>query len=80
MWTGGCVNGDVAIMVCVAINGFHSKASYQWFKRGEVLGGAVHPIIYVETPGDYCYTVTIEGTEEKREFRVTGDYIVQLLV
>ena len=68
------------MLVCVAMNGFHSKVSYQWFKCGEVLGGAVHPIIYVETPGDYCCTVTIDGTEEKREFRVIGDYIVQLLL
>ena len=52
LWTGGIASAvdGVAVLVCVAMNGFHSKVSYQWYSKAGVLNMAIHPVIYVESP------------------------------
>lgn len=74
LWTGGIASAvdGVAVLVCVAMNGFHSKMSYQWYSKAGILNMATHPVIYVECPGDYSCVVTGENVEEKQVFRVSG--------
>ena len=49
LWTGGIASAvdGVAVLVCVAMNGFHSKVSYQWYSKAGVLNMAIHPVIYL---------------------------------
>ena len=74
LWTGGIASAvdGVAVLVCVAMNGFHSKVSYQWYSKAGVLNMAIHPVIYVESPGDYRCVVTGKNIEEKQELTVSG--------
>ena len=72
LWSNGFARNGVAVMVCVAVGGFHPLVKYQWYKDGECMDDAVHPVVYVGVPGEYRCEVTGEGIFEWRDFQVTG--------
>jgi len=50
-WSGALAVNGVAVMVTIAINGFHSRVSYQWFKDGSALKDEVFPVMYTADSG-----------------------------
>lgn len=43
----------VAVMVCVAMEGYHSLVTYQWLKEDDELSSETFPVIYTSDPGTY---------------------------
>ncbi len=62
----------VGLMVCIAVEGFHSLARYQWYKDDVPLQIETFPILYVQQGGEYSCIITISGVERRTSFRATG--------
>ncbi len=65
-------SNPVALMACVAINGYHSVASYQWSRDGITLSEESSSILYCGTPGNNTCAVTAEGCTAKAVYTLTG--------
>jgi len=81
MWCGGFSepNDGVGALVCVALNGYHSISTYQWYNEGEEMRNETYPSLYVIRPGKYWCVVTFtDCTKRSKDFIVTG-YLICLL-
>ena len=64
--------------MCIAINGYHSVASYEWSKDGFKLLDEVHPLLYASSTGKFTCSVTIKTKVIERYFEVKGMYVNSL--
>lgn len=64
-------DGKVACLLCVAINGYHSVASYKW-AREEVLMNEFYPVVYVICEGEYKCTTVAEDSVKEAIFSVSS--------
>ena len=62
----------IALLMCVALDGHHSIASYQWRRNGCDLLSEVHPLLYTCMVGKYTCCVTSKEQSVKRYFEVKG--------
>ena len=58
--------------MCVALKGFHTKATYRWYKDAQLLEEENNPIVYVESSGFYTCLVIAQEITEDRSFNVTS--------
>ena len=66
-----CTSWDeVAVMVCVAINGFHSQATYRWFRDAQVLEEETYPVLYASAAGTYKGVIEWKGNTLSNRFRI----------
>ena len=65
-----------ALLMCVALHGYHAIVSYQWSKDGYELLDEVHPLLYTTSIGKYTCCVTSKKESVKHFFEVKGDYLV----
>ena len=75
IWTGCyCTQWDrVAVMVCVALNGYHGKATYSWLYNNKEIQGENEPVLYTKCSGFCKAVVTIPSGEVWMQmFEVTG--------
>ena len=42
----------VALLMCIALNGYHSLSTYLWRESGEVMVSEVYPLLYISNAGD----------------------------
>lgn len=63
-------------MVCIALNGFHGKAKYQWYKDNTTMDAEEFPVIYVALSATYFCEVTVDDhgglTKRSPMFVATG--------
>ena len=73
IWARTEVSKDdrVALLICVA-DSYHSLASYEWKKNGEVLVNENHPLLYVTSVGMFECTVSALSQTMHRVFEVKG--------
>ena len=72
LYTYCYTNGKVAFLMCVALNGFHTKATYRWYKNAQLLEDENNPIVYVQSSGFYTCLVIAQEITEDRSFSVTS--------
>lgn len=81
VWKGGVsypAEKHVALLACVAINGYHSIAQYQWSFNGYAVLGEIYPVLYTSTAGKYACTITLtEGQTFQFRFSVQGMVLQQ---
>lgn len=74
-WTGCKVSQQdwTALLVCVAMNGYHGIASYNWEKDGEDLDEEF-PLLYTKATGKYHCVVTVPTATMKatKDFEIKG--------
>ena len=58
-----------ACMACVAVNGYHSKATYDWLRNGESMFEKT-PLLYTDREGNYECQVTSAGENSSVVFRI----------
>ena len=60
IWVGSFVSpkDEVAVLVCVAIHGYHPLVEYQWSRDERNLSDEIFPVMYVTDPATYSCTVT----------------------
>ena len=75
LYTYCYTNGKVACLMCVALNGFHAKAIYRWYKDAQLLEEENNPVVYVQSSGFYTCLVTAQEVTEDRSFSVTSTYM-----
>ena len=61
-----------ALLMCIAQNGYHSVASYQWKKDGENLSNEIFPLLYVSSTGKFECTVSAASQTIRHAFEVKG--------
>ena len=67
------LQGDhIALLMCGALGGYHSQASYDWSENGKVMPSECHPLLYTTAIGVYTCTVTSNKKSAKCSFEVTG--------
>ena len=71
IWTGcyTCPSDDLAVLCCVATNGYHSQVSYSWCHNELSLGEST-PLMYCSTSGAYKCTIQGDEIHEERSFKV----------
>jgi len=62
----------VTLMVCVAVNGFHPSAEYQWSCTGKIMENERTPLLYTANIGHFQCYVTAGKLKASRDFEVTG--------
>ena len=72
LYTYCYTNGKVVFLMCVALNGFHTKATYRWYKDAQLLEDENDPIVYVQSSGFYTCLVIAQDITEDRSFSVTS--------
>ena len=74
IWTAAEVSQDdyVALLMCVAVDGYHSLTSYQWRKDGENILNEIYPLFYATTIGSYDCFVSAMSQTAKCSFEVKG--------
>ena len=83
MWTGGfsCPGESVALLCCLATNGYHSCSSYTWSLNDEILEDETHAIAYVTSIGLYTCVVTVSGSDKHSfSFNVLGIILITQLI
>ena len=72
-WSGSYASkiDGVAVMVFVAVNGYHAHAKYTWTKDSNTVEGEEHPIIYSQLAGLYECILTTQTIKAKKEFYVS---------
>ena len=82
IWTGVDYSqpDHIALLVCIALGGYHPLVSYQWTRNGEKLEEEVHPLLYTTTRGDYTCKITGHDTEKSAEchFEVKGALLIYI--
>ena len=59
--------------MCFALNSYHSVTTYKWFCNGTAVVCNPHPLLYVETSGEYkCVMEGLDGIEKMQKFAVLG--------
>ena len=75
MWCGCYAYEDVALMACIATNGYHSYVEYYWKQPPNNLNIEEGPLLYRKKPGAYTCLVTSNDFELCTvEFCVSGKY------
>ena len=64
----------VALLMCVALGGYHPLVSYQWSRDGLDMEGEVHPLLYTTMLGNYTCRVSSKQLEVsvEHQFEVKG--------
>ena len=75
-WSAGHTNNcGVAILVCIALKGYHPLTTYQWFEDDTLLNNP-YPLLYTEKIGKYKCVLTSGQKERVQEvFFVFGMYV-----
>ena len=80
-WAGCYAQDGIALLVCVAINGFHPYTVYEWYKDGLKLGDEKFPVLYATASGNYlCRLLGTSDTfaiNESRTFLVQPGLLIQ---
>lgn len=74
IWTG-CYSSPfepVALLACVAINGYHGTSSYTWKRGVTILPSHQTPLLYCVTTGSYTCNVSCEGFNMSCMFWIEG--------
>ena len=86
IWSGCFVHvpSEVVLLCCVAENGFHSCAVYEW-KCEAYVGGRNTPLLYCSKPGLYECVVFLKSSNETKKkifkiFRETHNFIASLVI
>ena len=63
VWSHGFASSEdhVALLACVALNGYHPRVSYQWACDGRQLESETYPILYATAVGKF--SCSIVGTD-----------------
>ena len=61
MKTGVSENSSVALLMCVAVEGFHLLATYQWSQDVSQIVDEVYPLLYTTKPGKYSCLVSVKN-------------------
>ena len=61
----------VAVMVFVAVNGYHAVASYVWSRDSEPIEDENYPVVYAQAPGLYECTISTPDIKAKKEFCIS---------
>ena len=69
----------VALLMCIALSGYHSLSTYQWRESGKVMVSEVYPLLYISNAGMFTCTVNYEEKSIERIFEVTGNFAIQPL-
>ena len=78
-WSGGYVRDGVAVLVCFALNSYHSVTTYKWCHNGTPDVCNPYPLLYAETCGLYeCVMESIGGIEKVHKFTVLGISIYKI--
>ena len=72
MKTGVSENSSVALLMCVAVEGFHLLANYQWSQDASHIVDEVYPLLYTTKPGKYSYLVSVKNMSLECHFEVKG--------
>ena len=67
----------IALLMCVALDGYHSVVSYQWIENGAEMKGEVYPLLYVSAFGRYTCRVLNGMKTVERHFETKGIIIIQ---
>ena len=71
----------MAVLICVALNGFHALVKYHWHRDNLELADDVYPVVYTEASG--CYKCTVTGEDGSilatKEFEVKRKHTNALL-
>ena len=70
-WNGCYAIERVALLACVALNGYHSGAIYSWEWDDGIVQNST-PLLYSTAVGIYTCTVTHEQFLAKCQFKVEG--------
>ena len=73
VWVGAYCSAldGLAVLACVALNGFHSVVHYGWRRNGNVMPGEDKPLL-VSGPGAYECLVAHGSLTLTRKFLVSG--------
>ena len=72
-WSGGYVRDGVAVLVCFALNSYHSVTTYKWYHNGAVDVCNTYPLLYAKISGLYkCVMESMGGIEKMQKFTVLG--------
>ena len=78
-WCAGNVNKrGVAILLCVALKGYHPLTTYQWFED-DILLNNPHPLLYMGRTGKYKCLMQSGQKERMQEFCVFGMSLVHCI-
>ena len=73
MWDGCYASkSHVALLACVAIDGYHGSAKYVWEYNGIRVSTHDTPLLYCNEIGKYVCYVTCCDRTTCREFKVEG--------
>lgn len=77
LWTGVKISQQdhVALLMCVALNGYHSVVSYQWSENGADMKGEVYPLLYTSSFGKFVCRVSSTMKTIERRFETKGTLI-----
>ena len=71
--TGVSENSSVALLMCVAVEGFHLLPNnYQWSQDASQIVDEVYPLLYTTKPGKYSCLVSVENMPLECHFEVKG--------
>lgn len=72
-WSGAHAQDGVAVLVCFALNCYHSVTTYTWYHDDDVIIGNSYPVFYAERSGKYtCIMQSDGGIEKAQDFSVLG--------
>ena len=74
VWMGGysCAGEQVALLACLAKNGYHSITTYQWYQNNEIKEKECYPIIYAAEVGTYKCQLQFQDNVKEYIFDVAG--------
>lgn len=85
-WSGGYARDGVALLVCFALNSYHSVTTYKWYNNSTMIVENPYPLLYVERSGHYkCAMNSLDDIERMQDFTVLGmtligEFCVMLLL
>ena len=80
-WSGAHAQDGVAVLVCFALNCYHSVTTYTWYHDDNVIVGNSHLVFYAERSGKYtCIMQSVGGIEKAQDFSVLGITTILLAV
>ena len=60
LWSGGFSQKGIAVLVCVALDGYHPLVTYHWTRDDELLTYSHIPVQYTTREGRYKCTVSLK--------------------
>ena len=74
VWTGCYSSNGIALLACVAIDGYHGVSSYSWLHDGNSDSIGSTPLLYCANKGTYVSIVTCGNFVTKCTFTFQGSY------